>query len=124
MFGKGPADLPGGNMEEDEASDFTEQDVRFTVKDGALYTVLMLWPKSTLRIASLGRRALGGASIAKAEVVGGGKLAWKQEDDALGLTLPPAQTGQVVRSSGCTGGREDVGVGEEVGRTWRVRGAG
>src|SRR3546814_1286011 len=56
----------------------------------------MLWPKSTLRIASLGRRALGGASIAKAEVVGGGKLAWKQEDDALVLTLPPAKPGQMV----------------------------
>src|SRR3546814_2102733 len=96
MFGEGPTDLPGGKMEEDKASDFTEQDVRFTVKDGALYTVLMLWPKSTLRIASFGRRALGGASIAKAAVVGGGKLAWTQEDDALVLTLPPAKPGQMV----------------------------
>ena len=95
-------------MEEDKASDFTQQDVRYTVNKGALYTVLMLWPKSTLRIASLGRRALGGASIAKAELVGGGNLSWKQEEDALVLTLPPAKPGQMVpvvrlRGEGLTG---------------------
>ena len=83
-------------MEEDKASDFTEQDVRFTVNKGALYAVLMLWPRSTLRIASLGRRALSGAKIEKAEIVGGGKLSWKQEDDALVLMLPPAKPGQMV----------------------------
>ncbi|MCP1469264.1 hypothetical protein J3E64_000939 [Sphingobium sp. OAS761] len=39
---------------------------------------------------------LSGSTIAKAEIVGGGKFSWKQEDDALVLNLPAAKPGQMV----------------------------
>ena len=57
---------------------------------------MLLWPTDTARITSLGRRALGGATIAKAELVGGGKLGWKQDDDALEINFPKPAPGQMV----------------------------
>ena len=102
-FGEGPTSVPGGRMDEGSASDFTERDVRFTTNKGALYAIMLLWPTGTARITSLGRRALGGATIAKAELVGGGKLAWKQNDDALEINFPkpaPGQMAPVVKLQG------------------------
>ena len=102
-FGEGPTSVPGGRMDEGSASDFTERDVRFTTNKGALYAIMLLWPTGTARIESLGRRALGGATIAKAELVGGGKLAWKQNDDALEINFPkpaPGQMAPVVKLQG------------------------
>ncbi|WP_426387477.1 alpha-L-fucosidase [Sphingobium sp. R-21] len=95
-FGEGPTSVPGGRMDEGSASDFTERDVRFTTNKGALYAIMLLWPTGTARIESLGRRALGGATIAKAELVGGGKLAWKQNDDALEINFPKPARGQMA----------------------------
>lgn len=83
-------------MDEGSASDFTERDVRFTTNKGALYAIMLLWPTGTARIASLGRRALGGATIESAELLGGGKLGWKQEDDGLEINFPKPAPGQMV----------------------------
>nr|WP_066768377.1 alpha-L-fucosidase [Sphingobium sp. CCH11-B1] len=95
-FGEGPTSVPGGRMDEGSASDFTERDVRFTTNKGALYAIMLLWPTGTARIASLGRRALGGATIESAELLGGGKLGWKQEDDGLEINFPKPAPGQMV----------------------------
>lgn len=95
-FGEGPTSVPGGRMDEGSASDFTERDVRFTTNKGALYAIMLLWPTGTARIASLGRRALSGASIARADLVGGGKLAWKQDDEGLEISFPKPAPGQMV----------------------------
>lgn len=83
-------------MDEGRASDFTEQDVRFTTNHGALNAIMLLWPTRTARIASLGLKQLGGVRIASAELVGGGKLTWKQQDEALELNFPAARPGQMA----------------------------
>ncbi|RIA45899.1 alpha-L-fucosidase [Hephaestia caeni] len=96
IFGEGPTAVPVGVMNEGEAKPFTAEDVRFTVKDGALCAILLAWPTGPVTIAALGRDALPGATIEHVRLVGGGPLAIDRSDAGLRLALPPAGAGDVV----------------------------
>lgn len=87
--------LPGGKIGKEQAEfRFGPKDFRFTVGgDGSLYAYSMAVPAagSELRIASLGRAAkLLGKPVASVTLLGhaGAPLRWKQEDDALVITVP------------------------------------
>jgi alpha-L-fucosidase len=78
-----------------EMADFTfgPEDFRFTEgKDGNVYAYCLSVPeqKTELTIVSLGRNAgLLDKKISSVELLGyKGKIAWKQEDDALHITCP------------------------------------
>lgn len=104
IYGEGPTSVGGGMFGEGKAAAFTAQDVRFTVKDGALNAILLKWPDGkAVRIAALGQRALGGGRVERAQLIGGGRVAFAQGEDALTLTLPLAEQGRlapVVRLAG------------------------
>jgi alpha-L-fucosidase len=70
--------------------------VRFTVKDGTLFAALLRWPDRPVTIAALGSRALPGATIARATLVGGGPVMAERTEAGLRLTLPRAGPGDVV----------------------------
>jgi len=86
--------LPGGKIGRKQADHrFAPSDIRFTSgKDGNLYAYCMTVPASgtVLRITSLGTTAnLAGMPVKSVTLLGySGSLTWKQEADALVVTLP------------------------------------
>ena len=88
VYGEGPTRLTEGMQNEGGFKGFAAGDVRFTVKGGALY-VLLLKPEAGRRaIAALGRHAWPGG-VARATLLGGGPVVFRQTDAALELTVPP-----------------------------------
>lgn len=88
-YGEGPTNTKAGSFA--ESGDYTAQDIRFTTKDGALYAIFLGWPQGESAIASLGSKALPGAVIERVDLLGGPKLNFRRDADALQLTLPPRQ---------------------------------
>lgn len=94
-FGEGPVRAVEGMMNEAKTAAFSAQDVRFTVRGGALYAAFMAWPVGPVRIASLA----AGASPVRAgrvSLLGGGSLPFTQGASGLELTLPERQAGAFV----------------------------
>jgi alpha-L-fucosidase len=89
-FGEGPTrtqnvDFPYRTVQ------FTEQDIRFTIKGTNLYAFLLRWPPGrSVAIRSLGRDAAHAPrAIAAVELLGSGATVdWKQDADALTMALP------------------------------------
>ncbi len=90
IFGEGPTRRSEGVQNEGSAKPFTAQDIRFTVdrKAGVLNAFVLDWPEETVRIASLGKDALPGATIVRVELIGGGALAFRHESGALSVEVP------------------------------------
>ena len=69
--------------------------MRFTVKDGHLYTIVMAWPqagtgqpdKVSIKTLRKGSQVFPG-NIAKVELLGGGTLKFEQQAEALNVTMP------------------------------------
>ncbi|MEO6359073.1 MAG: alpha-L-fucosidase, partial [Sphingomicrobium sp.] len=95
-FGEGPTKAPTGHMAESEAKPFVAEDVRFTSKAGMLYAIFLDWPERESAITSLGRNALGAARIYRVDLLGGGPIAFRQDGDALRLTIPRPVDGAFV----------------------------
>ena len=90
VFGEGPTNTKGGAFT--ESAVYTAEDVRFTAKGGTLYAILLGWPQGEIAIRSLGSEAMPDARIERMELLGGPRLAFRREADALRLTLPPQQS--------------------------------
>ena len=93
-FGEGPTNAKAGAFA--ESGDYTAQDIRFTTKKGALYAILLGWPQGQSAIQSLGRNAIAGAVVERVDLLGGPKLQFWHEADALRLTLPAQRTGALT----------------------------
>jgi alpha-L-fucosidase len=96
VFGEGPNVPPKGMQSEAEMKPYTSQDVRITTSGGGLNLFLLDWPDGEARIACLGKRATDGGVIERVTLNGGGTVTFVQDDDALRVTLPAAQSGQFV----------------------------
>ena len=95
-FGEGPTRPPSGMLNEDQATPFTAEDIRFTRKGGTLYAILLDWPQGETAITSLGQSAMRDAVIERVQLLGGPRLAFARSDDALRIALPPSTNGQFV----------------------------
>lgn len=95
IYGEGPTQVGGGMFNEGKVR-FQAEDVRFTVKDGALFAALLAWPERPVTIAALGTRALPDAQIERVQLVGGGALRFTRSDAGLSVTLPRARAGDMV----------------------------
>jgi alpha-L-fucosidase len=96
IYGEGPTRTPEGHMAEANTKDFVAEDVRFTVKDGALYAAFLKWPDKPITIAALGSRALPDAVIEGVELVGGPRVKFETGSAGLTLTLPRGEAGDFV----------------------------
>jgi alpha-L-fucosidase len=96
IYGEGPTKLDGGMFGESKVAAFKPEDVRFTVKNGALHMAMLQWPTAPVRVPSLGTTALRGARIARASLLGGGEVAVEQQADGAVFTLPRAGADQFV----------------------------
>jgi alpha-L-fucosidase len=94
IFGEGPAlagaPLSAQGFNEGKGEPFTAEDVRFTVKRGTLYAILLGAPKHDVRIKSLGTAAgFLGRSIGSITLIGSReKVDWSQSAAALTIKLP------------------------------------
>jgi len=91
VYGEGPTNAKAGAFA--ESGDYTAQDIRFTTKGDALYAIFLGWPQSECAIRSLGSNALPGAVIDRVDLLGGPKLKFRRDADALRLTIPPPENG-------------------------------
>jgi len=69
---------------------YESADIRFTIKDNLLYAFVMDTPTTDIMINSLGKSStINDRKIKKITILGSEeKLKWKQQDDALVITLP------------------------------------
>ena len=96
--GEGPAldaaaPIQAQGFNEGKGKPFTAQDVRFTVKDNALYAIVLGWPTNGVSLTSLGKSAkLLDGSVKKIQFLGSKeKIKWQQTDDALVISQPKNQ---------------------------------
>ncbi len=96
IFGAGPgADFKppaGTQFNENTRQDLTFTDVRYTTKGKALYAFMMGWPGKEAVIPSLATTAKQGVGrIKNVELLGIGKVSFKQNETALTVQLPEKQ---------------------------------
>jgi alpha-L-fucosidase len=86
-FGEGAATVAGGDSMFNEKSrkDMTAQDVRFTTKGNNVYAFVMGWPEKEATVRALDAKSV---KVANVEMLGHGKVEWKQQDDGLHVQMP------------------------------------
>lgn len=98
-FGEGPTRVGSGGFSEGQAQSFTAEDIRFTSKAGALYAIVLGWPRDgVLRIASLAEEsALAPGAIERVEALGSADaLSFERSRKGLEIRLPAGLAGQAA----------------------------
>jgi alpha-L-fucosidase len=95
IYGEGATRLTAGMMNEQSASPFTPQDIRFTTNKGALYAMFLAWPSRRASIQSLARGRWPG-EVARVTLLGGGAIRFSQDELGLHLDLPARPDGAIV----------------------------
>jgi len=87
-FGEGPTQVaPGAAFNEKKVGGFTAQDIRFTVKDDALYATCLGWPGAQVTIATL--KSLYPAEIVSVKMLGSPQeLKWSLGEAGLTIETP------------------------------------
>ena len=90
VLGEGPAKIIEGHLSERQNPDNTEDDIRFTQKDGALYALLLDVPTKDIEIRSFGKASgLLDKEIKNIEILGSTeKIRWEINDDFLKINKP------------------------------------
>lgn len=91
VYGEGPTQVAGGHFGEGKVK-FAPGDVRYMVKDGALFAAFLVWPESPVTLTQIPRAAV----VERVTLVGGGKAKFARSDAGLTVTLPPPEKGAVV----------------------------
>jgi len=87
VYGEGPTKVTDGYFADGKKKAFTPADIRFTTKDGALYAVLLAWPKK--RVAHIDSLSFSDGNVAEVTLLGAPKpLKFKQNDKGLRVNLP------------------------------------
>ena len=89
-FGEGPLKVKDGRQGENH-KDFSQQDIRFTTKDGVLYAFVLARPTEDIVINTLASGGLLESEIADIRLLGSDeKIQWKRSTVGLTITLPQA----------------------------------
>jgi len=96
IYGEGPLKMKDGRQGENH-EDFSQEDIRFTTKDGVLYAFVLAPPTEDIVIKTLATGGLLDREIASVELMGSSeKIKWKRSADALTITLPKTLPGKIV----------------------------
>lgn len=88
VCGEGPTKVKSGAFKEQDTP-YTQNDIRFTTKDGFLYAIVLKIPDEDVKIKSLASTLTLVNEIKNVELVGSNqKIEWKQTADELNITLP------------------------------------
>jgi len=87
-YGEGPTKMTqeGAFSDTKEKIQYTAQDIRFTVKDNALYAMTFDWPGKAFVIESA--KDFYPGEVRSVELLGGGDLAWEITDNGLKIERP------------------------------------
>ncbi len=93
VFGEGPTEVAEGAFKDTDRTNYTPEDIRFTLGKSALYAIVLAWPETTFTISSL---TLSNGLIHKAPssvtLLGyEWPLEWKLTDEGLEITPPSLQ---------------------------------
>jgi alpha-L-fucosidase len=90
MFGEGPTQIEGESFNEGTGKDFTEKDIRFTVKGDILYAFTLDIPKEKIVIKNLAANGKAG-KVTNVELLGSTeKIIWTQKPE--GLVIQPSKS--------------------------------
>ena len=89
IYGEGPTETKIGHLADMKFDGFTEEDIRFTIRNGQLYAIALGWPESgILPIKSLSNNDFN-EEITKIELIGHqGKIKYNRNNKALNIQLP------------------------------------
>ncbi len=89
LYGEGPTKMSkSGMFSEQEEVHYTAQDIRFTVKDDALYAICLGWPGGEITIRSLSEK-LYNSEIESVKMLGVDEvLPWKMTKEGLKIKTP------------------------------------
>jgi alpha-L-fucosidase len=89
-YGEGPTKTSTGHLAEHKDQPFIAQDIRFTVKDDALYAILLDWPESNhVTINTLADSIPRSREISSIELLGSdASVSWTRDSKGLHVTLP------------------------------------
>src|SRR5690606_18392437 len=89
-YGEGSTMVSEGHMREHEDKPFTAEDIRFTIKDNALYAICLGWPGEVTLIKSLGSSsAIPSEWIEHIQMLGSAEpLTWSQDASGLRISTP------------------------------------
>ncbi len=89
IYGEGPTETKTGHLADMKFDGFTEEDIRFTMRDGQLYAIAMGWSESgMLSIKALSTGNFN-EKITKIELIGhNGEIKFDRDVKALNIQLP------------------------------------
>lgn len=86
---EGPHIGTAATMADDEAGQYTGEDIRFTAKGAELYAIFLKWPGETALVRSLASGNADMPEVHSVEMLGSGeKLQWKQTPQGLMVRMP------------------------------------
>jgi alpha-L-fucosidase len=92
IYGEGPPPVAGGMFNEGKTH-FSEKDIRFTTKSGALYVYVLGPPTQPIHVHSLGLGS-GGGEIGRINMLGSDQpINWNQHQDELVIDKPATLPG-------------------------------
>jgi alpha-L-fucosidase len=100
-FGEGPMAenaKPLSAQGFNEANSYSAQDVRYTQRNDTLFATVMRWSDApSFTFKSLGRKSeYDCGRVAGVQLLGHGKVAYRQTDDGLTVTLPPTRPNDIA----------------------------
>ncbi len=94
-FGEGPTHVTEGAFNDTNVRPYTAADFRFTTKGDTLYAIELGWPdKPETLIESIKAHMAGERTVESVELIGSGRLQFKQADDGLHIQLPAQNAGK------------------------------
>ena len=95
-FGEGPTQIRDGRQGENH-NDFTQEDIRFTTKDGVVYAFVLAPPNGVVTIKTLATGGVLSGEIAKVSLMGSAEqVQWTRSSTGLILQPPKSWPGKIV----------------------------
>ncbi len=96
IFGEGPLKMKDGRQGENHQN-FSQQDIRFTTKDGKLYAFVLAPPTQDIVITTLAEGGLLEQKISSVTMMGNKEsIKWKRNDTGLTIELPKTLKDELV----------------------------
>jgi alpha-L-fucosidase len=95
VYGEGPTHVTAGSFHDTDTATYTDQDFRFTTKDGTLYAIELAWPANGEAVIHALGASVGGQRIESVDLLGGdARLQFEQQADGLHIHLPAQAPGK------------------------------
>ena len=96
VYGEGPLEIKTGRQGENRKP-YSQDDIRFTTKDGNLYAFVLAKPNNDISIKSLATGTLDNKMIESIQLLGSQEsIKWDQSAEALTIKLPKTTPDQPV----------------------------